>query len=114
MPAKLPAHTMPLPGEEEEIKKQTTDSELRQDTHYALKVHLIRGGRMQSLHFSLGYRFLFCSLPFYLYAAGPIFLMASGVLMVFFLWYVDFNHGLNLIGKRRHHKILNKHVYSGV
>ena len=42
--------------------------------------------------YSLGFRFLFISIPFYLYVAGPEILVISTAFLLAFLYIWDYNY----------------------
>lgn len=48
--------------------------------------------RIQAIHFSLGFRFLYCSLPFAFGAAGSEALIVASVLLCGWLYYIDHAH----------------------
>jgi hypothetical protein len=51
---------------------------------------------MQAVHFSLGFRFAYCSIPFAFAVAGPEALVASTCVILAFLFYID--HALYIWG----------------
>ena len=60
---------------------------------WKLRAYMTSLARMQALHFSLGFRCLYCAIPFAFYTAGPIALLVSTVVMLLFLGYIDYGSG---------------------
>jgi hypothetical protein len=97
---KLSTNAVVNPGGESEISSggtkliieppKLTAEEVRmcQDTAAMEEVKIY--AQKMAEHFSLGFRFIFFGIPFWLYAAGPVALVAGGGLTLVFLLMFDF------------------------
>ena len=64
------------------------DEEAAMDEQH-LQRHASGLTRMLSLHFSVGFRLVYCAVPFAFAGAGPTALLTTTFAMLLFLWYVD-------------------------
>lgn len=97
---KVSTNAVVNPGKESEISGgagliELTAEEVRmcQDTAAMEEVKIY--AQKMAEHFSLGFRFIFFGIPFWLYAAGPVALVAGGGLTLFFLLMFDFPRSTN-------------------